>query len=72
MQKQLEELRQTITAYQGKVKLCQENAVKVAKEADVQKTYELVERAGDRKYMQTQLDSNANDVLREKKAYVFA
>jgi hypothetical protein len=38
----------------------------------VPKTYELVERAGDRKFMQTQLDSQAKDVLREKKAYIFS
>lgn len=72
LQKQLEELRALICAYQGKVKLCQENAVKVSREADVSKVCELMERTGERKYMNNSAEEPAHSILRERKAYTFA
>ncbi len=72
IERQLEELRAQIEAYQGKVKLCQENALKVAAEAEEPKAYELVEKGGDRKYMANSMEEQACNVLRERKAYVFA
>jgi hypothetical protein len=68
----LEELRHTIDAYQGKVKLCQENTTKVSKDVNQPKTYELIEKGGDRKYMNNSLDEQSHTILRERKAYVFA
>lgn len=69
---QLEEIKATVKAYEEKVKLCQEQAVKVAAEAEQEKVIELSERGpgGDRKFMKNSLDEMATELLRERKAYV--
>lgn len=69
---QLEEIRGTIKAYEEKVRLCGEQAAKVAAEAEQEKVIELSEKGagGERKFMKNSLDEFATELLRERKAYV--
>ena len=66
----IEEVRAQIKAFEEKVRLCQAETTKKALEAEAEKVVELCERTGERKHMKQQLDQNATELLRERKAYV--
>jgi hypothetical protein len=68
----LEEVKVHIDAYLKKVALCQENCAKVTADSEAKKVVELVEKTGERKHLNNSLDEQANSLLRERKAYVFA
>lgn len=72
IQKQLDELRVHIEAYQAKANLCVQNAVKVAADADAKKVVELCERDGTRKHLHQSQDEVAQTLLRDRKAYVLS
>ena len=52
--------------------LCGEQAVKITNESTLPKLMELTEKEGERKFLKNSLDKNANELLREHKAYVLS
>lgn len=68
----MDEVKVHIDAYLKKVALCQENCAKVTADSEAKKVVELVEKTGERKHLNNSLDEQANTLLRERKAYVFA
>jgi len=72
IQKQLDDLKIVIEAYSNKAQLCVKNAIKVAADAETEKRVELCERDGARKHLHQSGEESAQNLLRERKAYVLS
>ena len=65
-------MKTQIEAFQAKANLCVQNAIKVAQDAEPKKVVELTERDGTRKHLHQSQDEVAQQLLRDRKAYVLA
>jgi hypothetical protein len=68
--KNLEEVRDTIKKLDDKLQLIQQTMEKYVEEAKQEKVLDLQDKNGDRKYTKTKADSYASEFLTEKMSYV--
>ena len=68
--KNLEEVKETIKKLDDKLKLIQTSMDEFAEEAKLEKVLDLEDKSGERKYAKTKADQYANEFLSEKMTYV--